>query len=456
MKFNLNLIIQLLNVFVALVPNLVYPAIFGLEYHGEFLAVIALPVFVVHLVMIPYDNLLLKELASEPNLGIWACIRSLLIQKLAVANLLYCLVAIFLPSNSLVLQFCILNSMGLSSFFLTALYADNNKQRIIWFLGGFAGSTLGVAITISALDFSSDILVVGMVITNVAASIGAVLFLPERMAAGGSLDVKMTRVAKFVATTSSLGTLSQGIVAIGAWFLAPGSLSQLRIAISVAQAATTFFPVNQRTILENIVSLKSGSNDKQEVARYLIPALLLVAMASFSLTSAMLVLLWVANLDLIPSSLDTLFTQFTTEMLIMAPAVPLFLLASILEKAVIGSISEMRGMVFGLLATTSVVAASLLCMQFLTAGGFVAYLVSCAIVVVTASLLLGSDFLRVSLSTFLLLALILLSAGATFIADALGSGAIFLASLVSILSTLAFGTYLVMSRWRELQWFARL
>ncbi len=97
----------------------------------------------------------------------------------------------------------------------------------------------------------------------------------------------------------------------------------------------------------------------------------------------------------------------------MAPAVSLFLLASILEKTILGMLSEIRGFIYGILATILIVAGSIVSMLYVPAGGFAAYTLSSFFVVVIATSLLSGLYREILKPVLLLLALILLSATLT-------------------------------------------
>ncbi len=404
MRNYLNIAIQLLNVIVALVPNLVYPLIFGLHYHGEFLVIIALPMFASFLVSLPFDNLLLKELAARKDLGLLPCINRLLWSKLALANLLFLAIMIFQSSSDILLQLAFINTAGISSFFLSALYADNRKKRIVVFLVGFTGLSLAAALIVYSLGLGPRILVGVVIFSNALGGAAVALLLKERWRGRGTIEIHPKRIFRFIGITSAIGTLSYGIVALAGGFLAPERLSLLRIAISVAQAATSFFPVNQRTILESAISLaKEGT---EAVTRYLSAAFSLVALMAFGVGGAVLVLQLLSDTGLLPDFAANAFKQYRNEIVIIAPAVSLFLLASILEKVVIGLLSEARGLAFGIISTVLIVAGSITSMIYLPAGGFAAYTFSCLAIVGVALFMLGGKYIGITRPVLMLLAVI--------------------------------------------------
>ena len=394
MKAWLNIIIQILNISVALIPNLVYPALFGLAYHGEFLRIIALPVFIIFLISLPFDNLLMKEMAARPGLGLWQCSRILLWNKLVLATILFLCLSFWTPSRHLLLQIFFLNSAGLSSFFLSALYAHNDKHKIVFFLTGFTLISLTSALWVFWMQKEAVVLASVTIFINLVSTGIAILLLVPRWTGPEKPDISSLRIASFMILSAPVAILSYGIVAIAGNFLVASRLSLLRIFISVAQAATTFFPVNQRTILENLVSLSTDEERKnryqqEKVAEYFRSALWLVALSWFAILLFIQLVFLLDNLAFLPGHVSLFLTHYKSEIIIMAPAIPLFLLGSLLEKVIISLLPERQGSLYGFVATFLIITMAIAAMSFLPRGGFIAYLLTSGLLVAVATGFIG-------------------------------------------------------------------
>ncbi len=455
MKSYLNIVIQMMNIFIALIPNLAYPLIFGLNYHGEYLFLVAMPTLAVYTISIPFLNLLMKEMAARPGLGLGTCVKKLLWKNLILANILFVVLVFWQPSGKIILQLFFLNSAGVVSFFLAALYADNRKPRIALFLIGFVLISLVAALLVAAAGLAPDILLLVVAILNFTSAFVAILFLRERLQGQEKLKVHPLRIVHFISISGPIAMLSYGVVALAAGFLPAERLSVLRIAVSVAQAATSFFPVNQRTILENIVSMSGKAGGKAMVTRYLSAAFSLVTLMALGVSGTLLVLQLMAETGFIPRFAASAFVQYKLEILIMAPAVTLFLLASILEKTILAMLGEIRGFVYGILATILIVAGSVVSMLYFPAGGFAAYTLSSFFVVAIATILLCGVYREILKPVFLLLAVILLSSALVIWAAPGGLFAISALLIISAVSVL-FISYLWRKKQNDLLNFIRL
>lgn len=405
-----NVFIQLLNLFVALVPNLFYPLVFGLEYHGRFIFITAAPTFLAVLASLPCDNILVKEMAANQELGLGVCAWKLLVPRLAAINLLVVAVGFAFEHELLIIQAAFVNAAALSAFFLTALYADARKSRILGFLSVYVGLALIIVAAIYVAELPVLRLVQANIALNLIMPIGALFLLRERLGKGGALQVSVARLLRFASAVSPLAMLSYGVIALAGFFVDHRTLSLLRIGASLAQASTTTFPVNQRTILERIASLSHRPGRGDDLLKYVGTALKIVALFGLCVATCVFMALQAANAGWLPEVVLSSIRSNELAIFIMLPAIGGFLIASIVEKVIIGAAPEDIGALYGLIAILLILGISLGSLVLLPNGGYVAYTASTAILILTAAAVVSRPLPDLALQIVRTLLVVFLSA----------------------------------------------
>lgn len=448
-----NIIIQILNLLLAIVPNLLYPALFGLDFHGTFLGLVAAPTFIAQVTSLPFDMLLVKELATRPECGLKDAITSVLAPKALIGAAAILGTSYWFEGADLTLSVILAVSTAMSSFALAGLYAKGEKAVLIRILGIYVAASLVVTAVAFLFNASPAHLTWANVLLNVLMFAMGLWTAQESTVGNCRIELEPLRILLSGAIVSPLVVLSYGTVAIAAAYLSTQALSLLRIGTSIAQAATTFFPIAQRMILQRVATLNAGAEGVAEIERYMRTVLELVALFALLASTAICAVIAAADLNLVAGEAVSLIARNRNALVFLLPAVPLFLLASILEKVVIGALPEQTGAKFGIITAVAMVSIVVATLVNMPGGGFAAYAASAS--VLTAGFLLAT-FLRLPRIAGYG-ALVLIGSAVLMLAvdAAQSSGRSVEAACLSFAAAVAFSAYLALVRREALAHFLR-
>lgn len=243
----ISLLVQILTLLCALVVNFAVPALFGLTEYGLFLQANIL-VFVFQKLTDIANEPLISKLHAPAIFPVSLCVSGGVLIVFAVVNLLY-------PLGSALL----LGAMLLSSCVLLSMYAMRQTKRILVYLCAFL-SMFSVSIVLNLTKvYEMDIQHI-LILTNlVPALVAAVFLIPSSRVSSnaGSLVEVVLSLWKSVPSMLSLTLVYNLFTNIFPFLLSKtlpaDSLGLFRVVASLVQSATSFFPLNIKTIFVALV-----------------------------------------------------------------------------------------------------------------------------------------------------------------------------------------------------------
>lgn len=264
---NNNVIVQVLNLFLALQMNFAFPFVVGVEYYGNYISIIAIAIFVSRIAETGFDNVILTRYAGPPSLFLPALLRGVLLPKCLFA-ILAVLPVVFLSGHWEVLL--LVTAQATSSFFSTWLYARKMTSQLILFLElaiviffGFLFLFYIFKIPYFAAVLLFSILNMIFGVLAVCLTLGAPNPSEKRLP-----KLKVSETVGFVIQSLNASFFSGGFVFFASLFISGERLGLFRIYTSAVQAATSLFPINIKTILTNLILINTN-NEVIERARYL-------------------------------------------------------------------------------------------------------------------------------------------------------------------------------------------
>ncbi|WP_198358637.1 hypothetical protein [Noviherbaspirillum autotrophicum] len=234
--------------------NFAVPALFGLTEYGLFLQANIL-VFVFQKLTDIANEPLLSRLDAPAIFPVSLCVGGGVLVVFATVNLLY-------PLGSVLL----LAAMLLSSCVLLSMYAMRQAKRILVYLCAFL-SMFGVSIVLNLTKvYEMDIQHI-LILTNlVPALVAAVFLIPSSRVwpGAGSLAGVVGSLWKSVPSMLSLTLVYNLFTNIFPFLLSKtlpaDSLGLFRVMASLVQSATSFFPLNIKTIF--VALLRSDDRER--------------------------------------------------------------------------------------------------------------------------------------------------------------------------------------------------
>lgn len=408
-----NITIQFLNLLQALVPNLIYPLMFGLDYHGEYIFLIATPMFIAFLVGLPFDNIVIKEIASN-KLNLMGVLKTVFLPKVCLASLFLSIYA-FAFSQELFYSLFYVIAICANSFFLHCLYGANKRRFLIVLLLVVNLFNLAIGFICAFFGLSPFLLFLMTIGVNFVFAFLACVF--SLSSFGGDRVPSMTvkRIALFTMNKSAMSTLTYGLVAVAGFNLNAERLSVLRITISIAQAATSIFPVNPNTIFSNLVKMGEARHDGDHTQKYLTAGLSVALIYGLLSFSGIAMVLWMLAIISFDHEIIETVRKYASGLIFLAPAFAIYLVATILEKYIIAVLSERQGAFIGVSSMLlTILTTYILTAQFTFHSGEIAYVVSAALyILIGSSVLMPRSrpiYLYLSLITLLYGALTLIMA----------------------------------------------
>lgn len=243
----ISFLVQILTLLCALVVNFAVPALFGLTEYGLFLQANIL-VFLFQKLTDIANEPLISRIEAPAIFPVSLCVSSTVLAIFAAVNQVY-------PLGSVLL----LAAMLFSSCVLLSMYALRQTGRILAYLCCFL-LVFGISIAVSLTHvYPLDIQQV-LILTNlVPASVAAVFLIPSSHASLGGQRLVEVALAQWKSVPSMLSlTLVYNLFTnifpfLLSKTLPPDSLGLFRVVASLVQSATSFFPLNIKTIFVAMV-----------------------------------------------------------------------------------------------------------------------------------------------------------------------------------------------------------
>jgi len=378
-----NILIQILNIFLALIPNFIFPIVLGLDVYGAYVGAIASIFFISKLSESSFDTALMMDTSGEARYSLVSIYRQIIPAKIFASILLFLLITYIQSSGVQLLVLLLLVMQLLSATSVSLLYSLNIKNKILLFLGIANVLLISLSIYFYTINASEFYVIGCMILFNFLMYVSASVIV--YIGYNGKEEYKLPsnkRLAGFVMQSLGSNFLNGGIVLVSSFFYSGERLGIFKVATSVVQAATSFFPVNLKTILTVFVKNK-GCEIQYTYFRNFLGVSILLFSPSFFVPLFLGVLKDVEMFAVIISPL----LKFESQLYWMVPAITMFFIVMLLEKAVLAFYNLKKAVIISVVSTIINLLVAILLIKIYNYGPEFSYLLSCITYILIVSVL---------------------------------------------------------------------
>lgn len=370
-----NILIQLLNVFLALIPNFVFPIVLGLDVYGSYVGLVASIFLISKLSESSFDTALMMDASGQAKYSLISIYSQMVPAKLVVGIALFLMISL-LQNDGVKLNVLLLLVMQLlSATSISLLYALNIKNKILLFLLIANAMLLMFSGYFYFANVSVVFVITSMVFFNLLMFLSANLIV--FFGYDGCQKYKLPSFKRLIGfVTQSLGSnfLNGGLVLITSFFYSGERLGLFKVATSIVQATTSFFPVNLKTILTIFIK-NAGTNAEYKYFRNFIGISILLFLPAFF---APLVIKSLESIDLLSEVVAPLL-KFEAQLFWMIPSLTMFFIVMLLEKALLAFYGLKQAILVSVISTTINFIVAILLIGVFEHGPELSYSLSCVV-----------------------------------------------------------------------------